>query len=83
MAQRVLLVDDDMTVLKSLAEALGDFSMEVTTAESGEAALRKLAEGVEFWRVGDDGAAGSFSSNAGRRVLLARINSKLPPPIVE
>ncbi len=44
MARRVLLVDDDTTVLNSLAEAIGDFSMEVTTAESGEAALGKLAE---------------------------------------
>ena len=44
MARRVLLVDDDPTVLKSLAEALADIGLDVTTAESGEAALAKLAE---------------------------------------
>jgi DNA-binding NtrC family response regulator len=44
MARRILLVDDDTAVLNSLAEALGDVGLEVTTAESGEAALGKLAE---------------------------------------
>ncbi len=43
MARRVLLVDDDPTVLKSLAEALRDFGVGVETAESGEAAMGKLA----------------------------------------
>jgi len=34
--------------------------------------------GAGFWRSGSEGAAGSFSSNAGRRVLVARIKQRLP-----
>lgn len=34
--------------------------------------------GVNFWRSGADGAAGAFSSNAGRRVLRARLKNSLP-----
>ncbi len=44
MARRVLLVDDDATVLNSLAGALADIGLEVATAESAETALGKLAE---------------------------------------
>ena len=36
-----------------------------------------------FWRSGPDGAAGQYSSNAGRRVLTARIKSMLPELDVE
>jgi DGQHR domain-containing protein len=34
--------------------------------------------GADFWRAAPDGAAGLFSSNAGRRVLIARIKQRLP-----
>jgi DGQHR domain-containing protein len=34
--------------------------------------------GVDFWRVAPRGAAGSYSSSAGRRVLIAKIVSSLP-----
>lgn len=34
--------------------------------------------GAQFWMSGPSGAAGMFSSSAGRRVLLARIRAKLP-----
>lgn len=34
--------------------------------------------GARFWMSGPDGAAGMFSSSAGRRVLLARIRQRLP-----
>ncbi len=40
------------------------------------------ASGVDFWRSGPEGAAGSFSSNAGRRVLTARLPGLLPKPEV-
>lgn len=48
----------------------------------GDTAAGGVAKGVEFWRSGPDGAAGSFSSNAGQRVLVARIKSGLPSPEV-
>ncbi len=41
-----------------------------------------VAKGTEFWRSGPEGAAGSFSSNAGRRVLTAKIRAGLPKPEV-
>jgi DNA-binding NtrC family response regulator len=44
MARRILLVDDDATVLNSLAGALADIGLEVAMAESAETALGKLAE---------------------------------------
>jgi DNA-binding NtrC family response regulator len=44
MARRILLVDDDIAVLTSLAGALADIGLEVATAESAEAALTRLAE---------------------------------------
>lgn len=49
----------------------------------GENRDGELAHGSEFWRVGSAGAAGSYSSNAGRRVLLAKIRGLLPAIEVE
>ncbi len=49
----------------------------------GDTAAGGVAKGVDFWRSGAEGAAGSFSSNAGRRVLLARLTKLLPAPQVE
>ena len=40
-------------------------------------------QGSDFWLAGLHGAAGSFSSNAGRRVLLAKLQHRLPPIEVE
>lgn len=34
--------------------------------------------GVDFWKVAPHGAAGSYSSSAGRRVLIAKIQASLP-----
>jgi DGQHR domain-containing protein len=34
--------------------------------------------GVDFWRVAPSGAAGSYSSSAGRRVLISKIRQLLP-----
>jgi hypothetical protein len=64
---------------ESYANMLGDALEELQgdTREGG------IATGAEFWRAGGEGAAGSFSSNAGRRVLTAKIRAKLPRPEVE
>ena len=53
------------------------------TQMQGENPEGDVARGSEFWRVGSAGAAGSFSSNAGRRVLLAKIRSRLPKIEIE
>jgi DGQHR domain-containing protein len=52
-------------------------NLEGDTAEGGPAV------GADFWRAGPNGAAGSFSSNAGRRVLISRLRADLPPVEVE
>lgn len=49
----------------------------------GDSGLGGVAQGADFWKSGVEGAAGSFSSNAGRRVLIAKLNSLLPEPEVE
>lgn len=41
-----------------------------------------VVKGAGFWRAGPTGAAGSFSSSAGRRVLRSRILHALPAPEV-
>jgi len=44
----------------------------------GDTAEGEVVSGADFWRSGAGGAAGSFSSNAGRRVLVAKLRSRLP-----
>jgi DGQHR domain-containing protein len=44
----------------------------------GDTAGGNTVRGADFWKVGAPGAAGSFSNNAGRRVLTARLKSALP-----
>lgn len=49
----------------------------------GDTGTGELARGADFWKAGSEGAAGSFSSNAGRRVLIAKLRASLPPVDVE
>ena len=42
-----------------------------------------IVSGEAFWRVGPDGAAGTYSSNAARRVLITKIKSRLPEVEIE
>jgi len=49
----------------------------------GETATSEIVRGVDFWRSGTDGAAGSYSSSAGQRVLISKITSLLPEVGVE
>lgn len=49
----------------------------------GDTGTGDIARGADFWKAGPDGAAGSFSSNAGRRVLVAKLRALLPPLEVE
>ena len=45
---------------------------------SGDTPSGEFVSGSDFWESGADGAAGAFSSNAGRRVLVARLRQRLP-----
>ncbi len=49
----------------------------------GDTANGDVARGSDFWLAGAHGAAGSFSSNAGRRVLRSRLKAELPKVEVE
>lgn len=52
---------------------------EVLTELEGDTTEGGVARGADFWRAGAEGAAGSYSSSAGRRVLTAKLRSGLPP----
>lgn len=49
----------------------------------GDTTSGDVAQGADFWKTGPDGAAGAFSSNAGRRVLVSRLRAALPAIEVE
>lgn len=49
----------------------------------GDTGNGEVARGADFWIAGRDGAAGSYSSNAGRRVLIAKLRGLLPNIEVE
>jgi DGQHR domain-containing protein len=49
----------------------------------GDNAEGETSRGADFWLAGVRGAAGSFSSNAGRRVLRSRLSTSLPAIEVE
>ncbi len=63
----------------SYVEPLSDVLLDL----QGDTASGEPAVGADFWKAGTEGAAGSFSSNAGRRVLVAKMKSKLPDIEVE
>jgi len=79
------------TALVAILELVRSEGLSVLESESFEQILedplRRLqgddssgvpVAGVDFWRVAPRGAAGSYSSSAGRRVLIAKIVSSLP-----
>lgn len=49
----------------------------------GSNAEGEPVSGLDFWEVGAGGAAGAFTSNSGRRVLVNRLKRQLPEPDVE
>jgi DGQHR domain-containing protein len=64
-------------------EAYSEALSEALLSLEGDTAEGDVARGADFWLAGVQGAAGSFSSNAGRRVLLARLRTELPEVEVE
>lgn len=49
----------------------------------GDTSDGDVVRGSDFWLAGREGAAGSYSSNAGRRVLTAKLRTLLPAIEVE
>jgi hypothetical protein len=79
------------TALVSVLELIKSQGQPVLDADSYEAVLAgpltnlqgddsfgSPVSGEDFWKVAPHGAAGSYSSSAGRRVLIAKIQSSLP-----
>ena len=66
--------DDPVTDLNSYAKVLGNTLVTL----SGDTREGLQVSGEDFWLSGEQGAAGAFSSSAGRRVLTARLKSGLP-----
>lgn len=61
------------------ADALEDVLPEL----EGDTTSGGVVRGAQFWLGAGEGAAGSYSSNAGRRVLTAKLRAMLPPIEVE
>ena len=74
----------DFTIVRSTsASVLEPESYEVVLREplerlQGDNGIGDTVSGIDFWRSGEEGAAATFSSAAGRRVLIAKIESLLP-----
>ncbi|GGZ16613.1 DGQHR domain-containing protein [Novosphingobium colocasiae] len=79
------------SALVSILELVKSMGLSVLEPESYssvlEEPLRRLqgddsygtpVSGIDFWKVAPHGAAGSYSSSAGRRVLIAKIQASLP-----
>jgi DGQHR domain-containing protein len=60
------------------AQSYEEVLREALLALEGDTAEGETARGSDFWLSGSRGAVGSFSSNAGRRVLGARLKNDLP-----
>lgn len=61
------------------ADVLGSVLPEL----EGDTTSGEIVRGSDFWLGAGEGAAGSYSSNAGRRVLTAKLRGMLPPIEVE
>ena len=65
---------DSTTDFNGYAKVLGETLVDL----SGDNRVGSQVSGEDFWLSGEHGAAGAFSSSAGRRVLTARLRSGLP-----
>ena len=84
----VMVLHTIMTQVVEIARSRGHSLVEPDTYKAilkdalelldGENASGLPVSGLEFWRAAPDGAAGSYSSSAGRRVLMAKIHQRLP-----
>jgi DGQHR domain-containing protein len=63
----------------SYARALEDPLMRL----EGDTAEGEVVSGADFWRSGPSGAAGTYSSNAAKRVLIAKLRALMPAMDVE
>ena len=78
------IFNDVLEVVRANQDPVTDFNGYVKVLASTMATLSGdtrggfQISGEDFWLSGEHGAAGAFSSSAGRRVLTARLRSGLP-----
>ena len=78
------IFNDVIEVVRSNDEPVTDFNSYATVLEgpllnlTGDNREGLNVSGSDFWLSGEKGAAGAYSSSAGRRVLTARLRSSLP-----
>lgn len=60
------------------ADSYGSVLAEPMRRLQGDDSYGVPVSGIDFWKVAPHGAAGSYSSSAGRRVLIAKIQASLP-----
>ena len=70
-------------LITSEVDSYGGILARALTHIEGENADGMPVRGVEFWAAAPKGAAGSYSSSAGRRVLLARMKQQLPEVVLD
>ena len=64
-------------------EDYADTLREALLTLEGSTANDEMARGAGFWLSGPNGAAGTFSSSAGKRVLTSKIKHGLPEMVLE
>lgn len=72
---RGLMITEPSAYTQVLEEAL--------TNLQGENSSGEIVTGIDFWRSGPSGAAGNYSSSAGRRFLATKIQLLLPEIEIE
>ena len=85
MVMHVILVDV-LEIIRSGGKSViepeshSEVMQEAVEKLSGEAqdGIGSPVSGVDFWRIAPEGAAGSYSSSSGRRLLIAKIRQLLP-----
>ena len=75
----ILEVVRDRNASTADPEAYHDILADPLDQLNAENAAGDIVFGDEFWKTAPDGAAGGFSSSAGRRVLTSRLKRALPP----
>jgi DGQHR domain-containing protein len=65
-------------MLTTDAEVYKSILTEALTQQQGENSAGEPVTGADFWASAPRGAAGSYSSSAGRRLLIAKIQQLLP-----
>ena len=74
----VLELVRDKGLSPSEPESYSAMLEDALTGLQGENGQGSVVDGIDFWVAGVLGAAGTYSSSSGQRVLIAKIRGRLP-----